>query len=280
MEDFSPLVSAKWLYQHLNDKNLVILDASMKKSIITNQPTNLNEPTIPHSLYFDFEDVFIDKKSTLPHMMPSPVDFENEVQKLGINSDSLIIVYDRVGTYSSPRAWWMFRSMGHQNVFVLDGGLPAWLAENYSTEPISLNKLQNGNFKAQQKNSFFCDVLQVENNLKNPMSIIVDARSERRFKGLDPEPRSGLRRGHIPKSINIPFGEIQLNGKMKNADEIKFVFNQKMPSNSKKIIFSCGSGVTACILALGATIAKIEDISVYDGSWSEWGLPSDRKIEI
>jgi thiosulfate/3-mercaptopyruvate sulfurtransferase len=280
MEDFSPLVSAKWLYQHLNDKNLVILDASMKKSIITNQPTNLNEPTIPHSLYFDFEDVFVDKKSTLPHMMPSPVDFENEVQKLGINSDSLIIVYDRVGTYSSPRAWWMFRSMGHQNVFVLDGGLPAWLAENYSTEPISLNKLQNGNFKAQQKNSFFCDVLQVENNLKNPMSIIVDARSERRFKGLDPEPRSGLRRGHIPKSINIPFGEIQLNGKMKNADEIKFVFNQKMPSNSKKIIFSCGSGVTACILALGATIAKIEDISVYDGSWSEWGLPSDRKIEI
>jgi thiosulfate/3-mercaptopyruvate sulfurtransferase len=280
MEDSSPLVSVQWLHQHLKDKNLVLLEASMKKSIITNQPINLKEPTIPHSLFFDFEDVFVDKKSTLPHMMPSAVDFEIEAQKLGINSDSLIVVYDRVGTYSSPRAWWMFRSMGHQNVFVLDGGLPAWLAENYSTEPLSLNKIRNGNFKAQIKKSFFCDVLQVENNLQTPHSLIIDARSERRFKGLDSEPRAGLRSGHIPGSINIPFGELQVNGKMKGADEIKLIFKQHMSSNGKKMIFSCGSGVTACILALGATIAKIDDISVYDGSWSEWGLPSDRKIEI
>lgn len=273
----SPLVSVEWLAEYLNADNLVILDASMKPvTSMGNEVSTDDMSYIKGARRFDFDKDIRDKNTDLPHMMPTADVFTEEAQKLGINKDSAIVVYDYVGVYSSPRAWWMFRAMGHasRQVAVLDGGLPAWKKAGLpvDAQPEYVAK-QRGNFVAHPQEGLFCDANHVLAVIDDPNFAIIDARSHGRFKGTEPEPRPGLRGGHIPNSLNLPFSEIVINGFVLPTTQLDSIFSELVKKN-QKLIFSCGSGATACILALAADLTGHPNISVYDGSWAEWGLPS------
>lgn len=264
------LVSVHWLAENLRAENLVVLDASMKS--VTPTPNEKQEVSayIPGALRFDIDQEMSDKNSSLPHMMPPPAVCTEEVQKLGINKNSAIVAYDQVGLYSSPRAWYMFRAMGHEQIAVLDGGLPAWIQAGYETVPTLSTPGEHGDFRSQPQGQWFVDSNYVLRALTDPAFSVIDARSERRFKGLEPEPREGLRGGHMPNAINIPFASVLDDGKMLSKPRLRSIFEKY---DEKKLIFSCGSGVTACVVALAAEQAGHLNLKVYDGSWSEWGQP-------
>jgi thiosulfate/3-mercaptopyruvate sulfurtransferase len=266
------LISVEQLKEHLSAENLFILDASMKP-VGQVTPDDPQIPAyIPGALRFDFDNEICDQHTSLPHMMPSADFFTDEMQKMGIDQDSAIVVYDRVGIYSSPRAWWMLRAMGHEQVAVLDGGLPAWIQAGFETTPqLKAKTGQRGNFISRPQDNAFVDFTHVMNALNDPGFSVLDARSSGRFKGLEPEPREGLKRGHMPNAFNLPFANVLENGSMKSTSDLRSIFELH---KNKKMIFSCGSGATACILALAAEQAGHKDLSVYDGSWSEWALAS------
>ena len=271
----TPLVTAEWLAAHLADPRVVVLDAHM-------QPPSAPASTapvvqIPGARRFDFDKQICAPDTDLPHMLPTPELFTQAVQKLGIHQQSLIVVYDRIGIFSAPRAWWMFRAMGHTQVAVLDGGLPAWQAAGLEVEPAQGYQSVTGNFVAQLQPGLFCDADTVAQELVSGRRPVLDARSEARFKGQEPEPRAGLRAGHMPGAVNLPFGKLQHEGKMRSAGELKAAFAPLL-AEGQAPIFSCGSGVTACILALGAELAGHTDLTVYDGSWSEWGGDPARPV--
>jgi thiosulfate/3-mercaptopyruvate sulfurtransferase len=266
------LISVQTLKENLSAENLIILDASMKPVGKVAASTVETDVYIPGSLRFDFDNEIRDHNTSLPHMMPSAEFFTDEVRKMGINQDSAIVVYDRIGIYSSPRAWWMFRAMGHTQMAVLDGGLPAWIAAGFETVPQLREKpAQRGNFIAQPVADAFVDADDVMHALNDANYRVLDARSSGRFKGLEPEPREGLKPGHMPNAFNIPYTSVLENGMLKDDMSLRSMFEAY---KNKKMIFSCGSGATACVLALAAEQAGYQDLSVYDGSWSEWGLIS------
>jgi thiosulfate/3-mercaptopyruvate sulfurtransferase len=266
------LVSVHWLSENFNAENLVILDASIKLVTPVQHSAQEVPVYIPGALRFDIDHEMSDMSSSLPHMMLPPQMFTDKVQQLGINQDSAIVAYDRVGVYSSPRAWWMFRAMGHDQVAVLDGGLPAWIEAGHETvAQLADLPMQRGDFVSRPQPEMFVDSDDVKTALNNPTFSVIDARSEGRFKGQEPELREGLRRGHMPNAINIPFTSVLEKGKMSSKSKLRSTFE---PYKDKKMTFSCGSGVTACVTALAAEQAGSKNLSVYDGSWSEWGLPS------
>lgn len=261
-------VSPDWLKAHLNDQNLIILDAS--------QPSNFSESfSIPGARVFDLKNDFSDTCSEYPNTFPKVEQFEQECGKLGINKNSKIVVYDNRGIYFSPRVWWMFKVMGHQNIAVLDGGLPAWENQGFKTKVRDNTTYTTGNFSAILDANVVKDFEFIKTNIEKQDSLIVDARSSGRFNGTAPEPRKGLRSGSIPNSINIPYETLLENGKFKNEQELLEIFNSSQITN-EPLVFSCGSGVTACIVLLAAELIKIENKkSVYDGSWTEWVLRTD-----
>ena len=292
----SPLVSAEWLHENLRRPDLIVLDASLAApaspiqiplAAKTNpsgsqapEPANLTAHAavtvapghspppwaIPGALIFDLENEFSVVGAPFPHTCPSPESFEASARKLGISNDSLLVVYDTAGIYSSPRAWWMFRAMGHSKVKVLDGGLPAWMREGYSAGIHgAIPKL--GNFTAKADPEAFRNFEWMKARLEDPAFEIVDARSAERFECRAPEPRPGLRSGTIPGSINVPFASVLDQGRMKAPELLRAIF----PPTEKERVFSCGSGVTACVDALAAVCAGATRVSVYDGSWAEWG---------
>jgi len=260
------LITPQFLAENLAAENLVILDASMKP--VTNMFEPIADVYIPNSLRFDFDNEIKDHNTSLPHMMPTPEFFTEEMQKMGIHKDSAIVVYDNVGVYASPRAWWMFRAMGHANVAVLDGGLPAWMNAGYETIATLATPKSRGDFASHPRPGLFVDSHTVTHALNDSAFSVMDARSAGRFAGQEKEPRAGLRGGHMPGAVNLPFGETQTNGVMKSPALLREMFAQYQ---NKKLIFSCGTGVTACILALAAEQAGHKDLAVYDGSWTEWG---------
>jgi thiosulfate/3-mercaptopyruvate sulfurtransferase len=215
--------------------------------------------------------MFSDTSATFPSTVPSEEQFTNEAQKLGVNKNSAIVVYDDKGIYSSARAWYLFKAFGFKNVAVLDGGLPQWKKANYPLETKKENPRTKGNFKANyhsEKFKFFDDV---QASTTNKEHLIIDARSENRFKSLVAEPRKGLRSGTIPNSVNIPYTNLLENGhNFKSKEDIEQEFGNVNASN-KHLVFSCGSGITACVLALGAELIDKTNTSVYDGSWTEYG---------
>lgn len=271
----SPIVNVQWLAENLHTRNLVVLDASMKPVMPAGNDNLQEEPAcIPGALRFDFDNHLRDKSTDLPHMMPSDGFFTEEMQKLGINQDSAIVVYDYVGVYSSPRAWWMFRAMGLEQVAVLDGGLPAWKKAGHPCEIQAATVAKtHGNFISRPQVGMFVDSDQVLKALSDKNFSVVDARSEGRFKGQEPEPRAGLRGGHMPNAVNIPFADLVVDGFLLPKESLKSIFAKQVNLN-QQLIFSCGSGVTACVDALAAELAGYKKLAVYDGSWSEWGLPS------
>ncbi|GAA4829276.1 sulfurtransferase [Algivirga pacifica] len=262
------LVTADWLKAHLHDSNLVILDATLPKA--GQQADTLADRYIPGTRYFDIKKAFSDQGSSLPNTRPSSEQFAAEAQKLGVNQESQIVVYDQHGLYSAGRAWWLFKAMGHQNVAILDGGLPAW--EKMGGEVRSLQHYQGplGNFTAEEQTGYFCDAEEVLQEIGSETTTILDARGTARFTGAIAEPREGMRSGHIPSSENIPYTSLQTaEGTLLGEEELRGIFKNKIKGD--RLIFSCGSGVTACILALGASILGYDQLTVYDGSWSEWG---------
>jgi thiosulfate/3-mercaptopyruvate sulfurtransferase len=261
----SPLVSVAWLRDQLNAPNLVLLDASMAPP---GQPAYGPGAVIPGARRFDFDRQVCDPHSPLPHMMPTPMHFTEATQALGINADSVVVVYDHLGLFASPRAWWMFKSMGHTAVYVLDGGLPAWQAAGFGTDTDYGRVPKPGNFTAHYSADYFVAKTQVLAALSNPAIRILDARPSGRFHGTQPEPRPGLRSGHMPGAISLPFTSVQSGGHLLTAAELAQLLGPPGP-----LICSCGSGVTACVLALAATVAGYRQVAVYDGSWSEWGDP-------
>ena len=270
------IVSVNWLYENMSAKNLIILDASMTK-VGTQKADKIARKSISNSLFFDLKNIFLNKEGEFPNTVPTQSAFENEAQKLGINNDSCIIIYDDLGTYSSPRAWWLFKLFDFENVAVLNGGLPAWKKEGLPIEIIKTKKIIKGNFKAVLQDDKICgtqEVLLASNNEKH----IFDARSKGRFYATTPEPRKDLRGGHIPNSKSLPYSELQIDGKMKTKEELQEIFSVLNPQR-EKTIFSCGSGVTACILALGNEIVGNTNYSVFDGSWTEWASALELPVE-
>ncbi|TEW54453.1 sulfurtransferase [Psychromonas sp. RZ22] len=267
------LVSVQWLAEHYGSPNLILLDASwhMPMTQRDGHLEWLNE-RIDNAIFFDFDREVCDQQASLPHMMPTPQYFELSAQLLGINNDSAVIVYDSLGIFSSPRVWWMFKVMGFDNIAVLDGGLEAWKAAGFPTNnlPPFSEKRKQGNFKAVYQAELISNREQVFDAINREDVAILDARPKGRFLGQVPEVRKGLRRGHIPSAMNLPISEILDNKTMKNAYQLAKIFEALMPKK-QRVVFSCGSGVTACILALAAKLAGYTALSVYDGSWSEWG---------
>lgn len=275
--NLNPLVSTAWLFENLENSNLVILDASPRenKSNLTPQFTNIQ---IKGARYFDMERVFFDKENSIPNMIPNEKVFEKECRKLGINKESLIVVYDNLGVYTSPRVWWLFKVMGHHEITVLDGGLTAWKNANFPTEPIEINKTVLGNFIAKYKSDLVVDSAAILENIESKKMLVVDARSKERFKGLIPEPRENMSSGHIPNSINLPFEKVLHQGKMKPKEALKKIF-KNLKIENKPLAFTCGSGITACIILLASELISENKNILYDGSWSEWGQVGKFPVE-
>lgn len=266
-----PLVSPIWLNEHLHDADLVILDATIPK-IGEVGPHPLAEICIPGARYFDLNGIFSDHATDLPHNLPSPEVFTQASRELGINANSRIVIYDHHGIYVSPRVWWMFRAMGHENVAVLDGGLPHWLAAGLPTTTKEPPVAKDGDFTARLNSDLVCDSAWVLQNLAHPVAKLVDARSSGRFCGTAPEPREGLRGGHIPGSVNLPFDQVLRDGKFLPKDELAELI-EKLNLGNGPLAFTCGSGVTACVIMLACELVLPNPKRVYDGSWSEWGQP-------
>lgn len=264
------IVSTEWLCTHLNTPNLVVLEASMPQVNKANDITETTLEQIPKARFFDIKNTFSKPNAPFPNTFPSISQFETEAQKLGINSESAIVVYDNKGIYSSARSWWMFKAFGHTNVAVLNGGLPAWKKAGFKTEKSQPQTYEIGNFKAEYQPDtmkFFEDVVKIS---KEHTHTILDARSKNRFAGTVPEPRDGLRSGTIPNALNLPYNDLLENGYLKSKEDLTRIF-KAYALKSDALTFSCGSGITACVLALGATVAGYKALSVYDGSWTEWG---------
>ncbi|NOQ91554.1 MAG: sulfurtransferase [Flavobacteriaceae bacterium] len=274
----SPLVSIEWLSKNMDAKNAVVLDATIPK--ITSDNNNfdgLSSNQIKNTRFIDIKNKFSDLSTELPNTMLTSVAFEAAARDLGINNDSAIVVYDLYGIYSSSRVWWMFKAMGHDNIAVLDGGFPEWEKAGFETEKKRFYSVKKGDFKADYNERYFNDFHDVLKAIENRDAIVLDARAENRFKGLVEEPRKGLRSGHIPTSLSFPYSKLITGNKMISKEKISEVFTQ-IVNTDKPLMFSCGSGVTACTLALGAEIIGLKNISVYDGSWTEWG--SNLKLPI
>ncbi|MFJ3950612.1 sulfurtransferase [Streptomyces libani] len=267
-----PLVGTDWVAPRLGTPGLVVLDASIGGHRDAGE-------RIPGARPFDIDGALSDHSGPLPHTMPGGGHFTREMRALGVDDGDTVVVYDGAGLYSSARAWWMLRAMGHDRVAVLDGGLPAWRAAGLPLEtgaPVPVAR--PGDFTARPRPGLIVGGDEVAGALTDPASAVLDARTRDRFAGAAAEPRPGLRPGHMPGALNLPFGELQRDGRMRPAAQLRDAF-APLAGERRRLLFSCGSGVTACILALGAELAGYDDLAVYDGSWSEWGLPgADRPV--
>ena len=262
------IVSAEWLNNHLQAENLLVFDATISK--VVGDISALSNSQIPKTQFFDIKKNFSNTAAPFPNTIPLTEHFEKSAQKLGINSDSVIVIYDDHGIYSSARAWWLLKTFGFNNVAILDGGLPQWKASGFNTEEkTNTKKPKKGNFKATYNPNNVVYFESLESIAKDEAYKIIDARSSDRFNCRVAEPRAGLRSGTIPSSTNLPFNHVLKGNMLKSKEELKLVF-EALAEPHQHLVFSCGSGITASLLALAATVAGYNN-SVYDGSWTEYG---------
>lgn len=274
----NPLITSTWLAEHFNDEKLVIVDAYMA-NVVGKEPLVYEAfSCLPNARKLDVEVEFCDHTSAQTHALPTEAQFTQAIQKLGINSDSIVVLYDNQGIYSAPRAWWTFKVMGFEHVYVLDGGLPQWLKEGRETASEYTTTSILGNAIAKTVKGLACDSDEVLSVINTDVAIL-DARGEMRFLGEAPEPREGVRSGHIPSSKNIPFSILLDNYTYQDEETLRAIFAERVPSVDTKTYFSCGSGITACILILAAVSIGYKEVVLYDGSWADWGTNHSLPIE-
>ncbi|HLF58310.1 MAG TPA: 3-mercaptopyruvate sulfurtransferase [Alphaproteobacteria bacterium] len=274
------LVKTDWLAQHLQAPDVRVVDASWYMPAANrNAQAEFEEAHIPGAVFFDIDEIS-DTSTDLPHMLPPPEKFSARARKLGLGDGNRIVIYDGAGLFSAARVWWMFRVFGHDDVAVLNGGMPKWRKENRPVESGTPSP-QARHFTARTNHLLVRDLDQLRHNLDSKAEQVVDARSAKRFAGLEPEPRTGVRSGHIPGSLNLPYSEI-LDPETKTvlpAEKLAARFADAGIDLSKPIVTSCGSGITASALTLGLFLLGRTDAAVYDGSWSEWGGRKDTPVE-
>ncbi len=273
------LVSTEWLAAHLDAPDLRIVDGTFTLPGVKPTGRELYDARhIPGAVFFDIDDI-ADEHNPLPHMLPSPEKFSARMRKLGLGDGHKIVVYDSAGLSSAGRPWWMLRVFGHYDVAILDGGLAKWQAEGRPvTDDVPV--LRERHFTARLNTLLVRDKGQLLDNLKSAREQVVDARSRGRFEGTAKEPRAGLRSGHIPGSLNLPYDELTdpKTRTLLPAEVLAERFAAAGLERDKPVVTSCGSGVTACALAFGFHLLGWPDAAVYDGSWSEWGLPGDTPV--
>ena len=266
----TPLVSTAWLGQQIGAPDIAIVDASWYLPAHNRDPwSEFLDAHVPGAAFFDI-DAIADPASGLPHMLPSPETFGATMGPMGIGHDSRIVVYDSAGLFSAPRVWWTFRTFGAERVAVLDGGLPRWKAEGRpleSGEPLRSPAL----FDARLRQNAVADVPMLERALADNSAQIVDARPAPRFRGEAPEPRPGLRPGHVPGSRSIPFDRMVEAGQLASPDHLRQTFAEAGVDLARPVITTCGSGVTAAVLSFALANLGKTDVALYDGSWAEWG---------
>jgi thiosulfate/3-mercaptopyruvate sulfurtransferase len=274
------LVATEWLASHFDDPRIRVLDASFKLPGIT--PTareDYDRSHIPGAVFFDIDDI-AEPGTSLPHMIPAPDLFAAKMEALGIGDGDRVVVYDTAGLSSAGRAWWMLRLFGHGDVAILDGGLPKWRAEGRPLDT-TLPSPPRRRFTARFDPALVRDKRALIANLSTRHEQVVDARAAARFEGTVEETRPGLRRGHIPGSRNLPYDQVTEPSmrQMRSAEELSRLFRDAGVALDRPIVTSCGSGVTACALVFALHLIGHPDAAVYDGSWSEWGLPGDTPVE-
>lgn len=275
----NPLVTPAWLAERLNDPNVVVLDATLP-------PVGVAPPLdtrarylaahIPGAVFFDIDELS-DHSTPLPHMLPSPEAFSQAMSALGIGDQMTIVVYEQVGVFSAPRARWMLRTFGALDVRILDGGLAAWTAAGLPTESGPV-KREVATFRATLDHDAVRDFAQIQRMIAEHAQIL-DARSSGRFTGAAPEPRPGISSGHMPGAINTPFTDLAESGRLKSAEKLREYFVSKGVDLEQPITTTCGSGVTAAVIALGLEVAGAKLVSLYDGSWAEYAQQPDAVIE-